>query len=394
MVQCGNCGLEFPFKPPKSGTGELRGRDSDFCPHYRGPNPVLYRVVVCPGCHFAAYKDDFVAIEERSRQAVRDALESVGLPLAAEFGSERSLFAALRSYQLGLVCYAARRFPSETLGSLALRAAWICRYSDELWREQDYLEQALEHYLDAFERGARYDVRFDDLAIAYLVGDLLRRTGEGAKARGYFDLLLEAADTTPYLRGLASERIQDCRESERILSCLREVHAFKPLNTRSLALLAAYSSLQFYRSGALVYRRGDPGESMFCVAQGGVSVHLAEPGTSPAVAVLERPATFGELSLFSGAARGAAVVVEGDAGAELIEISRTAFRYLVKAEPRVAEQVALDVARRQARYAQLALDLLADEQARHAGSHSGLGGLVDRIRNLIAVPETALGPGA
>ncbi|MBU6429921.1 MAG: DUF2225 domain-containing protein, partial [Cyanobacteria bacterium REEB65] len=178
-VDCPLCGSSFQYSRPKDHTYSLIRRDSDFCPYYSGPNPEFYVVWVCPKCHFAAYKDDFKELEERSHEPLQLALKDHPLTRAVIFNQpERSLFAAMRSFELAQLCYQTRKFPREVQAGLALRAAWTCRYAGELRREVRYLESARDLYKEAFERGVSRDRHVDDLAVAFLVGELMLRTGD------------------------------------------------------------------------------------------------------------------------------------------------------------------------------------------------------------------------
>ncbi|MBI6546937.1 MAG: DUF2225 domain-containing protein, partial [Cyanobacteria bacterium NC_groundwater_1444_Ag_S-0.65um_54_12] len=286
-VNCPLCKLTFVYHTPKSHTYSLIKRDSDFCPYYKGVNPLFYLIYICPGCHFAAYKRDFKDLEDRSRQALIDLLNKDSRGLAVDFHqAERSLFAALRSYQLALSCYTARRFPPDILASVALRASWLCRYSGELKRELSYSELARDYYQQAFEKGIRADRQVDDLAIALLIGELMLRTGQIAAAMRYFMFLVRTKDAKSNLEQSARNRLYDSKQALKIKKILEDIELFVPMGEQGLGVLAVNTEIRSVKPGVRICSRGEPGESMFIIVNGKVSIFLDDPAVTSAVAIL------------------------------------------------------------------------------------------------------------
>ena len=352
-VRCPLCGKGFRHWSPRSGTYSLIRRDSDFCPHYRGTNPTLYQIYVCPGCNFAAYRDDFVALEERSHQAVLTALGQVRLGAAVDFTQpERSLFAALRSFELALISARGRGSPLEIQASLLHRAAWICRYGDELGREVGYLSRARDLYQAAFDRGVAKERNTSDLTVAYLVGELMLRTGKIPEAQPYFLLVANASDSKPTLLRSAKDRLYDSKQAAQIQRLLEATKLFHPI-AHLLGLIAAHSERRSVPPGGTLFRKGEPGLSMFVVAAGEAEVYLDDPVGCEPVAVVGPGETLGEMSLFLGMPRSATILAPPArngfvaAALEVIEIPRTAFRNLLKLDAAVVAAIAETIARRQ-----------------------------------------------
>lgn len=353
-ARCGLCGFTFEAMVPRPRASTLRWRDTDHCPHYEGPNPIFYAIWVCPSCHYAAYREDFVLSAGKYRDAVQEAL-AAGAPSAQAVAfdqGERSLFAALTSYQLALTCYEGRKAPPDVLGSVALRAGWICRYASELRREIGFLAKARDLYVDAFERGVRKDARADDLAIGFMVGELLLRTGRIGEAGPYFRLVADARDTGAALAAMATEREGDVRKTLRTREWLVKVPLFAPLGDRGLSLLAVYAAERTFKPGAIVFEKGAAGEAMYVVMEGEVRMQGAGPQGDP-IATLGPGETFGEMSLFTGERhRETAVAWQAPKRGDrvlLLEIGKTVFRNLVKAVPDVALRVAVAMSQRYAR---------------------------------------------
>jgi CRP-like cAMP-binding protein len=91
-----------------------------------------------------------------------------------------------------------------------------------------------------------------------------------------------------------------------------------------------------YGSGETIVRQGDPGQSMFVIASGAVSIVL-EPSRQE-VARTPAGGYFGEMSLLTGDPRTATVIARGDC--VVLEISADAFRHYVQSRPEVIEPLA------------------------------------------------------
>src|SRR3546814_7488480 len=88
-----------------------------------------------------------------------------------------------------------------------------------------------------------------------------------------------------------------------------------PLQMREFML---DSKVAFYRKGDVVFEKGDPGSSLFAIADG-----FAEVEVGPGIVVpIEQGSIFGEVGLISGRKRGATIRA-GENGI-FVEVSRTA----------------------------------------------------------------------
>jgi CRP-like cAMP-binding protein/Fe-S-cluster-containing hydrogenase component 2/thioredoxin reductase len=93
------------------------------------------------------------------------------------------------------------------------------------------------------------------------------------------------------------------------------LEGMSPLQMREFML---DSEARFYKRGATIFEKNDPGSSLFAIAKGSVLVELGGGATVP----IEQGSIFGEVGLISGRRRGATIVAAEDA--ICVEISRTA----------------------------------------------------------------------
>ena len=99
--------------------------------------------------------------------------------------------------------------------------------------------------------------------------------------------------------------------------------------------IAAAAGAPVYGDGETIVRQGDPGQSMFVIVSGAVSIVL-EPARNE-VARTPAGGYFGEMSLLTGEPRTATVLAVGDV--QTIEIDADLFRRLAAAHPEAIEKI-------------------------------------------------------
>ncbi|MGH9372463.1 MAG: cyclic nucleotide-binding domain-containing protein, partial [Vicinamibacterales bacterium] len=121
------------------------------------------------------------------------------------------------------------------------------------------------------------------------------------------------------------------------LHALASVDLFRALSDQQRAEVAASTVTRMYGNGEAIVRQGDPGDSMYVVCSGRVSV-LLEPERRE-VATIETGGYFGEMSLLTGEPRSATVVARGET--VVLELTAEQFRALGVETPQAIEQVGL-----------------------------------------------------
>ena len=125
-------------------------------------------------------------------------------------------------------------------------------------------------------------------------------------------------------------------------SLLARVDLFAALTAAQRTAVAARTTTAVFGDGETIVREGEPGESMFVVVAGHVTVRVGAAGTH--VASLGPGDYFGEMSMLTGAPRTATVVAAGDV--RVIEIGADVFRHLAEISPQAVEQVGVAAAAR------------------------------------------------
>lgn len=164
------------------------------------------------------------------------------------------------------------------------------------------------------------------------------------------------------------------QERERDLAA---VDLFAVLDNEQRAAIAAAAARRVYGAGEAIVRQGEPGESMYVVSSGKVSVVL-EPHRVE-VATIERGGYFGEMSLLTGDPRSATVIARGET--VVLEITADDFRRLADGNPLAVERFAMAAVRRREE-----LDA-ARSTASAAALAEAPASLLDRVKRFLRVRQ-------
>jgi branched-chain amino acid transport system substrate-binding protein len=143
--------------------------------------------------------------------------------------------------------------------------------------------------------------------------------------------------------------------------------------------MAARTRLQLFAPDETVLRQGEPGDTMFVVLKGELSVRVAGPdGAHTEVARIEPDTFFGEMSLLTGAARSATVVAA--TACELLVIDHRSFEELLTGQPEFAKVISDKVAERQ-----LGLDMKRSKEERERTIEQSSTHLLSKIRSFFGL---------
>ena len=184
VVKCPICQNDFKTQKVKTSALRIEKRDSDFCVHYGGVNPIYYGAYVCPSCGYAALESNFEELELKAKRAIQESISSRWVQ--RDFGLKRTISEAIETYKLALLCGQVARHKKGILGVICLRLAWLYRYNHEE-REIDFLRHASECFEEAYRYEGLPIGGMDDISITYLLGELNRRLGKYEDAIYWFN---------------------------------------------------------------------------------------------------------------------------------------------------------------------------------------------------------------
>ncbi len=185
---CPICGESTRVVKTKSKLSVER-TDEDFCVHYKGFNPYLYKIWFCEKCGYAADENTFLgSMPVVNKRKIQEFLAKKKLSM--EFMEERDVPDAVASFKLAIFYAELTDQPLAKRAGMYLGLAWIYRYSGETEKEMDMMRRAADLYDRSLmtERFPQNGMS-DDTAL-YLVGAIYYRMKDFEKATQYISRLI------------------------------------------------------------------------------------------------------------------------------------------------------------------------------------------------------------
>jgi small-conductance mechanosensitive channel/CRP-like cAMP-binding protein len=184
-----------------------------------------------------------------------------------------------------------------------------------------------------------------------------------------------------FMTELNAARAQTKQDRERMrrLELLGEVGILAPLDDGARMAVADGLRDVVYGRGETILRAGDPGDSLFVIRSGMVSVNIAADGLRKEVATLGEGAFFGEMSLMTGEPRRATVVAKGDV--ECYVIDRALFQRILRENAKLADEIGKLLSEREMKN-KIEREGLSAEAARANTDHQAL---LHRIRSFFGL---------
>lgn len=119
---------------------------------------------------------------------------------------------------------------------------------------------------------------------------------------------------------------------------LGDVPLFSGISAASLDRLAPQSWHRSFPEGQVLTSEGDPGESLLVLEAGQVKIsRFTSSGHEVVLAIVDAPASFGELALIDGAPRSATIIAQSAVIVRVVP--RKAFISLIESDPQAAMAV-------------------------------------------------------
>jgi small-conductance mechanosensitive channel len=226
------------------------------------------------------------------------------------------------------------RVVTEAIAHAAIPAVAAEPVPDCLFRDvqQSFARYAVRYWLTDIERDLP-----TDSAVLTRVYFALQRAGIALAVPEHSVLLTEQSDE----RTAELERTDLARRRR----ALEQVEILRPLSDEDRDTLARRLHYAPFARGETLTREGEPGDWLYLVTAGEVSVRVAATGGLEQEVAHLGPGDFvGEMSLMTGERRSATVVAA--TGVECYRLDKAAFQDVLRQRPAVAEPVAELLARR------------------------------------------------
>lgn len=211
---CPICANNFESFNYKNKSQALKEKETDFHEVYDVVDPIIYDVLVCPSCLFAATVSDFAKISAKDMERLFDDKRKSNF----NFNKNRNIDMALESYELAIHCKNITEKPNEALlANLYLKKSWLYRNAKENKLEIQNMEEALKLYEKKYLTAETISGSLSENGLAYLIAELARRIGDYGKATKYFSIIVNSleAKKEKYIYNLAKKQYELLKEENR-----------------------------------------------------------------------------------------------------------------------------------------------------------------------------------
>ncbi|WAM33138.1 DUF2225 domain-containing protein [Caldicellulosiruptor morganii] len=215
QLTCPVCGATVRAPFVKSSAIYVEKRDTDLCVYYKGVNPLLYDVIVCGECGYAALNKNFGKFTKWDIESLREKVQKKWVKREIPF--ERTVDDAIVLYKLALITATSKKKVNKyEVAGILLRISWLYRLNQDREKELEFQKMSLQAYKDAFENDEGTQDEIDLATVMYLIGELSRRTGDLQEAKKWFSRLITSkeARSNPHILELAREQIQAIKDLE------------------------------------------------------------------------------------------------------------------------------------------------------------------------------------
>jgi len=207
-VMCPVCNREIEVTKVKTKGCKVRSRDTDMCVHYEDLNVLFYDVWVCENCGYAALQDKFEGLFTRDIAAIKSNISQNWV--VRSFKGERDVDKAIEAFKLALLTLKVRNAKASEVAKVCLRIAWLYRDKNDIKRETEFLNFALNSYNEAYLKERFPLDKLDEFTCMYIIAELFRRVGKLEDAIQWFSRIVSSAEArrNPKLIDMARDQYQ------------------------------------------------------------------------------------------------------------------------------------------------------------------------------------------
>ncbi|OPX43728.1 hypothetical protein CLHUN_24480 [Ruminiclostridium hungatei] len=207
-VMCPVCNREIEVTKVKTKGCKVKSRDTDMCVHYEDLNVLFYDVWVCENCGYAALQDKFEGIFTRDIAAIKSNISQNWV--VRSFKGEREVDKAIEAFKLALLTLKVRNAKASEVAKVCLRIAWLYRDKNDIKRETEFLNFALNSYNEAYLKERFPLDKLDEFTCMYIIAELFRRVGKLEDAIQWFSRIVSSAEArrNPKLIDMARDQYQ------------------------------------------------------------------------------------------------------------------------------------------------------------------------------------------
>jgi CRP/FNR family transcriptional regulator, cyclic AMP receptor protein len=132
--------------------------------------------------------------------------------------------------------------------------------------------------------------------------------------------------------------------SDRLIDIIMDIPFFEKLNNRELATVAKYVNYFEISKGEILFKEGDPGDSVCFVVKGRLDVYkkASTPGKQVKIASVTKKRSIGEMAVIDEYTRSATVRACSDAC--IVSLTKSGFDALLQENPKIGAAILKKIA--------------------------------------------------
>jgi uncharacterized protein (DUF2225 family) len=237
-ITCPVCNSRIHTRSLKSGKVKFERTELDLRPIYNGFEPSLYDVIACGLCGYASLNKTFKKITPKQVEMVKDKISC--RYRGANYPDIYTYEIAIVRYKLALLNSTVINAKNSEKAYLCLKIAWLYRgWAEQLLEQKkhskhieicknaelEFIKKAYEGFKNAYENERFPAMGFDEITMAYLIGELARRLGKYDLSLKYIAVVFSQKNINVRLKDKAREVKQLIREKQKdIKNKEEEIH--------------------------------------------------------------------------------------------------------------------------------------------------------------------------
>lgn len=174
--QCPVCDKSFTSKAIRSGKNRIVSTDTDLYSKYNIVNPLIYDIILCTSCGYAALSKNFEDLRATQVKWIRDEISSKYKP--QHYPDILTTKHAIDRYKLALLSAMVKKARNGEKAYLCLKIGWLYRDLGDTANELTYLTSARDSFKEAFSKERFPIFELDELTTMYIISDISRRCGD------------------------------------------------------------------------------------------------------------------------------------------------------------------------------------------------------------------------
>lgn len=201
-IECNYCKKNYTTYKVRPGRFKVEAQDTDFMPIYKGLNPLLYEVAVCPHCGYAYHKS--MTRTYGPFMLLIGEIYINQLQKVMDICKERTIDEAIASFKLAYLVARASMEESLIMANFAIKIAWLYRLKGDNKSEMHYLRSARELYNKSHATNKEGEER-----LQYLNAEISLRLGDIEEAKRGFSRLIAGREVSNKYRNYARKRWEE-----------------------------------------------------------------------------------------------------------------------------------------------------------------------------------------